>query len=185
MVAFLPMWYRETPPNSFGGLITTGGRQFRANLSKDGTESNARLRLGSDLGDWLSYSTKFVGTGGVIISWYTQATMKHLDLEDDRIKKLIITYDIDKLTNRMYRAIKAIIDVTSQQVKNEMRMFYVLAQCKQVEVNSKQTLSVITASYRLPSSAILHIRNSISGMSDVVNNEDLIHSIFRKDGLNA
>lgn len=185
MVAFLPMWYRETPPNSFGGLVTNGGRQFRANLTKDGTESNARLRLGSHLEDWISYSTRFVGTGGAIISWWTQAEMKHLDLKDDRRKKLIITYDIDKLTNRMYRALKAIIEVTAEQVEEELRMFYVLAQCRQIEVNGKQTLSVITANYRIPDSAILHLRNKISGTPDIVKNDDLIHSIFRKDGLNA
>ena len=185
MYQFLPLFYPKILPDSFGGIIMPDARQYRKNISKDFTDSNCRQRIGNKE-DWINYSTKFVSMGGVIISWYVWGAVKHLDLADDTKKRMIITYDLSKLTNRMYHCLKDIIRLTNEQVDYKDSIRYVLAQTTALAYNKQKTVAVKTANYGLSESAILHLNHKISGgISNVVTSGDLVHSIFRKDGLNA
>lgn len=185
MYQFLPLFYPKVLPDSFGGIIMPDARQYRKNIAKDFLDSNCRQRIGNKE-DWISYATKFVSMGGVAISWYVWGSLKHLDLKDDTKKRMIITYDLSKLTNRMYHCLRDIIRQTNEQVDYKDSIRYILAQTTPLKYNNKDTVAVKTASYMMSESAILHLTHKISGgISNVVTSGDLVHSILRKDGLNA
>lgn len=183
-MSFLPMWWDDPPQTTFGGIITDDGRKFRKNLMRNHTETNARLRGKGRLGDWTTYAAKWVGQGGSIVSWLVRGQSRHLDLADDRRKRLILTYNRD-ITDRMYRTLKSIIESVDAHVVHKDSMFYVLAQCTNVSVDGLNSVAVRTAQYRIAKSAVLHIRTKISGIANVVDRSDTVYDIFKKDGLNA
>lgn len=175
-MSFLPLWWDAPPKEPYGGLITPDGKKYRKNIMRGFTESNARFRGNGRLGNYLSYTVKWLSEGGAILSWSTPGSMSRtLDLTDDRRKKFIITYNIDTLNSRMYHALQDIIRSVANAVKDEYTMRYIIVQARQLTLDKVNTIALVSSTFKNPESAILHIRNRLAGTPQVIKSIHLIN----------
>ena len=186
-MSFLPLWWEDPPRDSYGGLITKDGRQYRRNIMRGYTESNARFRGNGHLDGWISYATKWVGEGGAIVSWIVSGSLSRvLDLHDDSRKRFILTYNVDLINSRMYRALQSIIVSVAEGSDESSAIKYVIAQAHNTTLpDGTKTVAVVSQVFSNPNAAILKIRTKLSGSPNVVTKSDLVYSLFRKDGLNG